>query len=243
MKNKNKALLLSLCAALLVVATVLTTIAWLTSTTGPVTNTFTVGKVQIDLHEAKTDKLGEYYLITSGESTTSFDADASGETRTPYDATKVNGNEYALRPGHEYNKNVYVEILDGSEPCYLFVKVENDFAGSEKAGQTIAEQMSAYGWVRVAGYDGVWALHDTTTTRKICKYDSSNPYIPVFDKLVLSGTANVEELTGKEITIKAYAVQADGFDAEDIPDESVWITVFAAMTEESEETTTPEPTT
>ena len=51
MKTKRKALLLSLCAVLLVVASVMGTMAYLTST-DTVTNTFTVGNVQIKLDEA-----------------------------------------------------------------------------------------------------------------------------------------------------------------------------------------------
>ena len=50
MKTKRKALLLSLCAVLLVVASVMGTMAYLTSSdTG--TNTFTVGKVAIKRDE------------------------------------------------------------------------------------------------------------------------------------------------------------------------------------------------
>ena len=54
MKTRNKALVLTLCAVLLVVATVMGTLAYLTAETGPVTNTFTVGKVDIELKETKT---------------------------------------------------------------------------------------------------------------------------------------------------------------------------------------------
>lgn len=52
MKTKSKALLLTLCAVLLIAASVLGTMAYLTST-DTVTNTFTVGKVEIKHDEAK----------------------------------------------------------------------------------------------------------------------------------------------------------------------------------------------
>ena len=52
MKTKRKALLLTFCAVLLVVASVLGTIAYLTAN-DKVTNTFTVGQVAINLDEAK----------------------------------------------------------------------------------------------------------------------------------------------------------------------------------------------
>lgn len=58
MKTRTKALLLTLCAALLVCATVLATMAFLTAKDA-VTNTFTVGNVAITLDEAKVDVYGE----------------------------------------------------------------------------------------------------------------------------------------------------------------------------------------
>ena len=53
MKKKTLALLLAL--VLVFGAAVGGTIAYLTDTTGPVTNTFTVGNIDIDLDETKTD--------------------------------------------------------------------------------------------------------------------------------------------------------------------------------------------
>ena len=47
MKKAKKVLTLLLCAALLVGATITGTLAFLTQTTETVTNTFTVGKVQL----------------------------------------------------------------------------------------------------------------------------------------------------------------------------------------------------
>lgn len=281
MKNKNKALLLALCAALLVCATVLTTIAWLTST-GTVTNTFTVGNVEIELWEAKADSLGEYYLIESSDTTISFDAEAVGENRTFYDADLVKANTYTLRPGHTYKKTVYIELKEGSEPCYLFVKVENGFAGNETdvVGESIEEQMYANGWLPVDGHTDVWAKHiemepptfppttkdsfigayKSNDVRQIFEYKQEGTYgntVPVFSTLTLSGTANVEELTDKTIKITAYAVQADGFDAQDISynnfggevytdtmtDREVWETAFPTESGETAETTSPAPTT
>ena len=52
MKTKSKALLLTLCAVLLVAASVMGTMAYLTST-DKVENTFTVGNVKITLDEAR----------------------------------------------------------------------------------------------------------------------------------------------------------------------------------------------
>lgn len=55
MKTARKALMLILCAALLVSATVMGTLAYLTDESDEVTNTFTVGKIDITLTETKGD--------------------------------------------------------------------------------------------------------------------------------------------------------------------------------------------
>ncbi len=55
MKTKSKALLLTLCAALLVAASVLGTLAYLTVQSKPVVNTFNGSNVQVDLTETTTD--------------------------------------------------------------------------------------------------------------------------------------------------------------------------------------------
>lgn len=53
MKARSKALLLTLCAVLLVAVSVLGTMAYLTSKTQVITNTFTVGDINIELTETK----------------------------------------------------------------------------------------------------------------------------------------------------------------------------------------------
>ena len=92
MKARSKALLLALCAVLLVAATIFGTMAYLTSQ-DTVTNTFTVGKVAIKLDEAKANPDGS--LVAN--------------------ADRVKANEYKLLPGHTYNKDPMVTVLGGSE--------------------------------------------------------------------------------------------------------------------------------
>ena len=100
MKTRSKALLLTLCAVLLVTASVLGTLAFLTST-DEVKNTFTVGSVNITLDEAK--------VKTDG---------------TPVEgAARVKANEYHLLPGHTCTKDPTVTVKDGSESSYVRLKV------------------------------------------------------------------------------------------------------------------------
>lgn len=265
MKTKSKALLLSLCAVLLVAATVLATIAWLTAQ-DTVTNTFTVGDVKIKLWEPKTDELGDEYLLVSGDDTTTVSL--------PTDATQVTENNYILRPGHTYIKEPYIEILEGSEPCYLFITIKNELADLEtnEAGYTIEEQLSYYGWEKVKGYKNLWAYHFEPGDRTICpsrykvEYKSGTTnQAAIFGTFTLAGDADVAANSGKEIIIKAYAVQADGFDKETtsidpenpelgsvvtgnvISDKELWEIAFSSVTdavkESSDPAETPDPTT
>lgn len=138
MKTARKALMLILCAALLVSATVMGTLAYLTSTTEVVTNTFTVGNVAITLDEAK---VTEYGVEVE-------------------DADRVTANAYKLIPGHNYVKDPTIHVAEDSEDCWLFVKVENGLTEIE-ADTTIADQMVANGWTAVAGAQNVYAYENT----------------------------------------------------------------------------------
>lgn len=100
MKTKSKALLLTLCAVLLVAASVLGTMAYLTST-AKVENTFTIGKVEIKLDEAKVTADG---IPVEG-------------------AARVTANSYKLMPGTTYTKDPTVTVKAGSEESYVRMKV------------------------------------------------------------------------------------------------------------------------
>ena len=108
------------------------TLAYLTSHDS-VTNTFTVGNVQITLDETDVKPDG------------TKDTDA-----------RVQTNEYHLLPGHSYIKDPTIHVGSTSEDCWLFVKVEDGLAAIEDA-TTIAAQMAANGWSAVDGQTGVYA--------------------------------------------------------------------------------------
>ena len=100
MKTRRNALLLTFCAVLLVVASVMGTIAYLTSTDA-VKNTFTVGNVSIKLDEAKVTEDGK-----------------------PVEgADRVQENNYKLLPGLTYTKDPTVTVENGSEESYVRMKV------------------------------------------------------------------------------------------------------------------------
>ena len=135
MKTRSKTLLLALCAVLLVVGSVMGTMAYLTSQDA-VTNTFTVGSVAITLDETDVNTAG----VKDGE-------------------TRVDANTYKLMPGHSYTKDPIVHVDEDSEDSWLFVKVENEIAAIEDA-TTIADQMTAKGWTPVADTTNIYAYKE-----------------------------------------------------------------------------------
>jgi hypothetical protein len=207
MKTKTKALILALCAVLLVVSTVFATLAFLTAS-DTVTNTFTFGKVALVLDEAPVDADGTVI--------------AGNRTKT---------NEYHLLPGHQYTKDPTVHITADSEECWVFVKVENDLEGI-LAAITIEQQMTDNGWVKLTGVTNattavnVWCYNTKvvpgTTVDTATRGTTDGVDLLVFDYFKLDDNADVSQyattkdaqgnaIGGATIDIIAYAVQADGF--------------------------------
>lgn len=192
MKKTSKALLLALCAVLLVAASVMGTMAYLTSTAS-VENAFTVGKVAITLDEAA--------VSTDGV-----------ELK---DLARRNSNTYHLLPGHEYTKDPTVHVSVDSEDCYLFVKVTNQLAEIEDSNAKIASQMTENGWAVVDETNGIYVL-GTTTAPTVVKAGESRI---VFEKIkVDENVTNLNGYSDKKITVVAYAVQKDGFEGKSASD-------------------------
>lgn len=191
MKTKRKALLLTFCAVLLVVASVLGTIAYLTSQ-DEVKNTFTVGQVAIKLDEAKVNLDG---TLVEG-------------------ASRVKENSYKLLPGHEYTKDPTVHVNAVSENSWIFVKVENGIAAYEanttKDYKQIANQITENGWTALDGVANVYY-------RSYVQNATDTDFV-VFENFKVSDTANTMDgwasITEKstKVIVNAYAIQADGFD-------------------------------
>ena len=202
MKTKSKALLLTLCAVLLVTASMLGTMAYLTSTAS-VENTFTVGSVAIKLDEAKANPDGS--LVGN--------------------ADRVKANSYKLLPGHTYNKDPMVTVLSGSEPSYVKMTVTFSKANELDAifASTGADLTSIF-----KGYDSAnWIYKGNTKdeTKNTRTYEfwykeavgaptADLALDALFDSITVPGAitnAQLETIEGMTITVNAYAIQADGF--------------------------------
>lgn len=210
MKTGKKALLLALCAVLLVAASVLGTMAYLTDTTDAVVNTFTIGKVDIDLDEADVKLDGTYEKDVN---------------------QRVKANEYKLMPGHEYIKDPTVTVKAGSEDSYVRMKVEVKNIASLKAAITDSTYYSNDVFLLeklVTGWDSTkWqSVGYTETTdgsgiyefRYAAKVDATTAdkkLEPLFATIKVPGTVDKDalaELAKVTINVTAEAIQADSFD-------------------------------
>ena len=183
MRTKTKALVLALCAVLLVVTTVFVTMAFLTSEDS-VQNTFTVGEVTISLDELDVD-----------------DSDNDGFT-----TDRDKANEYKLIPGKTYTKDPTIHVGANSEDCYLFVKVENGLVNAEADGNTtIAAQMIANGWSLVDGETNIYVYEEVVTAE-------TGANVVVFSSFTIDGETAVADYKDAKINVTAYAIQAEGFE-------------------------------
>jgi len=202
MRTKTKAMVLSLCAVLLVISTVFATMAFLTSQ-DTVKNTFTVGEVSITLDEKDTDN--------SRTNTTTSGRDKA--------------NEYHLLPSQTYEKDPTVHVAKNSEDCFVYVKVTNGIAGAEaQTGiyngdeyKSISEQIENLGWAQLVVND---KEVDGVYYKTVAKEDANRDLVvfnefKIKDEITnaeLATYVTEEENATKIIEVIAYAVQCAGFD-------------------------------
>lgn len=134
-KKLLKALSLVMAAVALVAITIAGTAAYFTSSSA-VTNTFTIGKVGIQLYES--------YVKANGTIDT---------TKTPAGERKnSSGNNYHLQPGGNYVKDPTIYVDAASDSSFLFVKARNQIATIEAESDhgLMREQMLKNGFVLFA---------------------------------------------------------------------------------------------
>lgn len=201
----KKSIALVMMAVLLVAASVMGTLAYLTSKDS-VTNTFTVGKVKITLDEAKVNEYGE--------------ADTS--------ASRVKENTYKLMPGHTYIKDPTVTVKAGSEKSYvrLLVTINKAAELKEVFGDSFLPQNYVTGWDSTAWPCVKTTPNDDNTVTYEFRYKDvvsagaeDVKLDALFDSFSVPGenmsADKLEKLNGLKITVVAHAIQADGSDTAD----------------------------
>ena len=199
---KKKILVACLCVALAVLTIAGTTLAYLTSK-DTVTNTFTVGNVQIKLDEAQVNADG---------------------TLVP-NADRVKANSYKLIPGHTYNKDPMVTVLKGSESSYI--KMTVTFSKAAELDDIFkpngADLTSIFTGYNAANWIAKGNTEDTTANTRTYEFwykeavaapTADVALDALFDSITVPGTITNTQLAtieGMTITVNAYAIQADGF--------------------------------
>ncbi len=199
--KRSKPLVLALCAVLLVVGTILGTVAYLQDTAS-VVNTFTVGNVHLKLDEAVVNENGE---------------PTGGRTET--------GNAYHLIPGETYTKDPTVTVLKGSEESYVRMMLTLNCASELDAifapnGAVLTEIFKGYDATKWT-YVDVTRGNDNTITYEFRYFDTVKPeqnddlvLDALFDTVTVPNTMTGEQLAtiaDLKITVEAHAIQATGF--------------------------------
>ena len=199
--KRSKSLVLALCAVLLVVGTILGTVAYLQDTAS-VVNTFTVGNVHLKLDEAVVDEKGE---------------PTGGRTET--------GNAYHLLPGETYTKDPTVTVLKGSEESYVRMMLTLNCASELDAifapnGAVLTEIFKGYDATKWE-YVDVTRGNDNTITYEFRYFETVEAednadlvLAALFDTVTVPNTMTGEQLAtiaDLKITVEAHAIQATGF--------------------------------
>ncbi len=198
----KKKLMTALALVLVIAMSVAGTYAYLTSTDS-VTNTFTVGQVNIKLDEAKANTDGS---LVEG-------------------AARVKANNYKLLPGHTYNKDPMVTVLEGSEASYIKMTVTFSKASELDAifAPTGADLTSIFNGYDSDNWNYKGNTKNTTDNTRTYEFwyketvaapDADVVLDALFDSITVPGTITNEQLEtieGMTITVNAYAIQADGF--------------------------------
>lgn len=210
MKAK-KVMALALAAVMLIATSVALTVAYLIDS-DQVKNTFTVGKVYIELDETDVDLYG----VKDGED-------------------RVEANEYKLIPGHTYIKDPVVHVEKGSEKSYVRILVTiTDLEDVKAAFGTDHETGYFLPQNHVAGWDpAVWLTKGVkeATDGKSATYEfwyngvvdareaEADVDLPaLFTSITVPDAATNTQILALEemqIDIVAHAIQADGFDTAD----------------------------
>lgn len=135
----KKTLTLVLSLALAVAIGIGGTLAWLTAQTSTITNTFTVGQVDITLQEKEIGK------------NTFLDAETEAKAQT-----------YKVSPGVNIEKAAKVVVKANSEACYLFVKVVKGNSFDANFAYTIAA-----GWTELTEGSGIYYRTVDATTSDV----------------------------------------------------------------------------
>lgn len=196
-RTRNVLLIVSM-MLVVAMASVGGTLAWLTASSGTVTNTFSVGDINLELKEHD-------YVAASN---TLSDTEVTSE------------DQYKIVPGKDLPKDPFVKVLANSEACWLFVKVDetNKLTGMTWTiddGKTTAMKsgIESADWNELVVNGQTVAYYIEVSAEAAAAGASYNILadciVDVSDSITKADLANYK--TNKPtLSFTAYAVQKDG---------------------------------
>ena len=185
----SKKMIAGLLAVVLVLTTVIGgTLAWLSAKTPDVVNTFTVGDIKLELKEHDGNQ-------------------------------EVTNREYThVKPGDKLDKDPFVRVTEGSEACYVYVKVvaANNFVNDK---QIVSYPVNT-NWTQVTTNDGslVYRYNNIVTTDKMGDthklYILDKNQVTINDKLTKDDFEAIRSAGAPTLTFTAAAVQSDNIGGE-----------------------------
>ena len=193
--KKNKKLFV-LVALFLAVFAVGGTLAYLTDTTQTTTNTFTFGKVDIELNEGNWNAQ----------------------------------NATDLEPGATVAKQPTVTVETGSKDAFVFIEVTMPAQVNGKDVLT-HDTIDTTKWT-VVSTSGTTTVYAYGTSSAMTKVSANGSTPALFNTITVNNTLIGTDVTaignnGLDITVKAYAIQADSL-ASNTPS-AVWTTLQGAL--------------
>lgn len=202
----KKIVLMATSMALVAALAVGGTLAYLTSKTDVITNTFTVGKVAITLTET-------------------WNTDSNGDN--------VNDSWSAqLMPGHTYTKDPTVTVSSDSEKCYLFVKVTETNNPGTYLSYSYTMAAADSGWTKWTDATGI-GDNDAVYYRVVEKSENDQSWSLLTGNKVtvrdtVGGKVSMPAANSTpSIAFQAYAIQFDGFTA--TSDKSAVVVAWEAL--------------
>ena len=216
MKTAKKAMLLTVCALVLVAATVMGTMAYLTAGDS-VTNTFVAGKLL--------EKKDDFFLK---EKTAVPAGDGNYNLQLPL----VQENKYTVIPGKNLPKDPFVSVKVKANG-YLFLEVINCLP------ETMTFAIDDTQWIELKDDDGNPVLKDEHPiyTRKAGKIATASvaetlnilkdQQVVVSPALDVNSLSTADDVPAKTLSFNAYLIQADAEGFEDAFD--AWTALVAEM--------------
>jgi len=181
MKVRGIAMTCALIGTVLAAGVVAPTLAWLSDSSETVTNTFKSESISVTVTEAQVEP-------------------ETGKAQE--NAPRVVGNDYKVVAGRVLDKDPTPTIAKGSVPCAVYVKVTNGNASF------FTPNYDTTNWTKISG-DDTSAVYRYNEVVNAYTAQEDVDLEPIFEEVKVSDAFTGIE-GNVEITVQAYAVQAEG---------------------------------